>query len=196
VKFPRDFVERWPAFREAADALATLQDELAPVGSLIPTAAALPSDAPEAFNPKSDDPYDAIVAGGIQHRTRNHERLVKSVGYWLSSQGATVSTPHPIDLRISSPFSTTIEAKIVGGRNPLFAVREAVSQLWEYQYFKGPRDADLCILLDSPPPFWLTEYVESHLHMFIAWWNDEMLEGGPVTSAGLIQRLQTTAAAG
>jgi hypothetical protein len=43
------------------------------------------------------------------------------------------------------------EVKVCGCRHPGHAVREAVGQLLEYLHFLGPKDAELCVLLDREP---------------------------------------------
>ncbi len=71
----------------------------------------------------------------------------------------------------------------MGNYHPGHAVREAVGQLLEYRYFIGPRDARLCIAIDSPPrDSALTEYVEKELGMLFLWISDGKVSGGPLTA--------------
>ncbi|MBV9578552.1 MAG: hypothetical protein JO057_08185 [Chloroflexi bacterium] len=90
---------------------------------------------PPIFKTKDEADYLAVIRASVQRRTRSHERLVRQAGEWFRQHGATVSTPHPRDMLITNPGSVLIEAKIVGDKSPVFAVREAVGQLLEYRFF-------------------------------------------------------------
>ena len=108
---------------------------------------------------------------------------------------STTSRRH---VRILSAPKVIFEAKIVGERGAVFAIREAVGQLHEYSYFLHRQTAGLCILLDEAPGEPLTEYVESRLRMLIAWVADEQLSCGPKTRqrlAWLMQRPSNIGAA-
>jgi len=78
------------------------------------------------------------------------------------------------------------EAKVVGGRGALRAIREAVGQLYEYRFFIGPRTAQLCVLLDERPSKALVDYVEKHLALSIAWLSNDKLEAGPTSRERLL----------
>jgi hypothetical protein len=134
------------------------------------------------FRPKSDEEYEALIRACIQVRSRAHETLVRKAGEWLQGLGATVSNPYPLDLLISKPRNLIIEAKRVGTTAPIFAVREAVGQLHEYRHFVGPRDSELCILLDAAPDLSLLEYVEDELQLFVIWLEHERFATGPKTA--------------
>ncbi|ACL67024.1 hypothetical protein A2cp1_3698 [Anaeromyxobacter dehalogenans 2CP-1] len=140
--------------------------------------------SPGVFRPKSAEDYRAQIQGGFQVRSRKHEALVRIAGELLLRK-ATVTTPHPVDLRMTSPVPVIFEAKTVGSRGPGAAIREAVGQLYEYRYFIGPRDARLCVLLDDDPGAVLVQYVEDELGLMIAWLADGVLRAGPVTSDSL-----------
>ena len=176
---PADFVERWEPLRKLADRLSDTQERLTQLAQSAPPTLTPTRGHSKEFRPKSADEYAAMIRGGVQVRSRHHERLVKEVGELLQQAGAVVSTPHPIDLLMTSPHMVIFEAKIVGGRDPALAVREAVGQLLEYRYFLGPRDAELCIVLDEEPPALLISYVEDELRMWIAWCQDRHLATGP-----------------
>jgi len=62
-----------------------------------------------------------------------------------------LSTPHPIDLRLTGPPGVIVEARVIGRFSPVLAIRAAVGQLLEYPRFIGPKEATLCILLDGNP---------------------------------------------
>jgi hypothetical protein len=175
TKMPREFVERWPELAEMASRLERLQERLDPLQSVQPAAAE--TIALGVFAPKSDAEYVALIRAGEQRRTRRHERLVREVGEYLASRGASVATSfHPIDLLMIAP-AEVFEAKIVV-TTPVLAVREAVGQLFEYSYFLGRSSAALCVLLDAEPGHALIEYAEKKLGLLVAWWTEGQLHGG------------------
>jgi hypothetical protein len=85
------------------------------------------------FKPKADLNYMATIAGRTASRTRKHETLVNDFARWLSRRGYEVGRNVAIDLGLLKP-PVIIEAKVVG--TPAKAIREAVSQLYEYRYFQ------------------------------------------------------------
>ncbi len=177
---PRAFVERWPELRVLADSLdATANDIAGGMAEFVSSVVAVPRVlADGSFTPKSEAPYTAKIREHVEHRTRGHERLVREVGSWLQAQGATVTTPHPIDLKITDPIEVIIEAKTVGTRDPLYAVREALGQVHEYRYFIGPYDAALAILLEAVPPDELVRYAEEYHEVALLWWDAGSLSAG------------------
>src|SRR5262249_45612371 len=160
-----------PELTALADALSAVQDTLATSDDAPPLRATNGSMAESVFRTKSEEEYLAVIRAGVQRRTRSHERLIRHAGAWFQQHGATVSTPHPRDMLITNPVCVLVEAKIVGDKGAVFAVREAVGQLFEYRYFLGPADALLCVLLDEAPGQPLCDYVEQQLNMLIAWWD-------------------------
>jgi len=94
---------------------------------------------PESLKIKSAEDYFALIKGGQQRRTRNHERLIAHAVEQLKARGAELSTPHPIDLRMREPVSVIVEAKVVGAFGPLLAIRAAVGQLLETEHFVARR---------------------------------------------------------
>lgn len=182
-KVPADFVERWTTLRDLADALDERAEQLSEYVSL--DQSSTPPTLP-GFHPKSEADYTAIISARVQHRTRSHEKLVRLTGEWFKSHGVVIANPHPKDLQIISPVSAIVEAKVVGRRDPLFAVREALGQLHEYRHFIGPHDAELAILLDAEPTTAVIRYVENHLHMSMLWLVDTDLSGGPLAQARIL----------
>ncbi|MBW2535364.1 MAG: hypothetical protein JRI55_27980 [Deltaproteobacteria bacterium] len=183
---PVEFVERWPELTELADGLVGLEDELTDL-SEVATASnlvALNGGPGGTLSLKDETDYLATVKGGAQRRSRRHERLIRIAVERLQRHGAAVSTPHPRDLLISMPVSVVVEAKIAR-RGALFAVREAVGQLLEYRHFLGPKEAELCILLDRSPGEDLIGYVERELGLLVLWPRAGRLVGGPLTAAKL-----------
>ena len=96
-----------------------------------------------------------------------------------------MTTPHPIDLRLTEPAEVIFEAKVLSRFSPVLAVRAAVGQLFEYRTFIGPKHSSLCILLDGDPGKALTDYVENDLGLLIAWLTGDSFYGGPRTVARL-----------
>jgi hypothetical protein len=185
VKMPQEFVERWPQLQALATALEASQDQLTDLGTIYPASSPSSRVTPSpTFKAKDDSDYLAFVKGGVQRRSRSHERLVRLAGERLKELDADIATPHPIDLLITSPRTIIVEAKTTG-RGPLFAIREAVGQLFEYRHFLGPANAELCILLDQDPGGELLRYVEEQLGLLAIWLQDEKLLGGPQSAEKL-----------
>jgi hypothetical protein len=180
-KMPADFVERWSALRDLADSLDERVEALLACVSVDPSVA---NPQLGGFRPKNEADYTAVIAATVQRRTRTHEKLVRLAGEWLQARGATIANTHPKDLEVIQPARVIIEAKVVRGRDPLFAAREAVGQLHEYRYFIGPRHAALAILLDVEPSPAVINYMENHLQVAVLWLSDAGLCGG-----SLAQRL-------
>ncbi len=182
-KMPADFVERWQPLRELADILDERSEELS--GRVSADLSVLQHTASE-FHPKSDAEYTAVISATVQHRSRTHEKLVRLAGQWLQARGVLIANRHPKDLEIISPVSVIVEAKIVGPRDPSFALREALGQLHEYKYFIGPRTAELAVLLDAEPPTALIRYSEDHLQVAVLWLVDATLTGGPLAQSRIL----------
>lgn len=178
AKMPLVFVERWPQLSELAASLSTTEDKLSALAESHPEILNKEIAAPE-FKPKSAEEYSAFIRGGVQRRSRNHEKLIGVTADFFRSRGVIVSNPHPIDLLLHTPLNVIIEAKVVGNRSAGFAIREAVGQLHEYKFFIGPKDAKLCILLDAKPEEHFIPYTEEQLGIMIIWESNGALYGGP-----------------
>src|SRR5437870_9303614 len=121
---PKDFVERWSELFSLEETLSGVQERLAPMAEWYSARdESQPGSKDEPLKIKSADDYFAFVKGGQQRRTRNHERLIRQAVEQLQAQGAKVTTPHPIDLRIAGPAAVIVEAKVVGRFSPILAVR-------------------------------------------------------------------------
>jgi len=182
TKMPADFVDRWASLSKTIDRLATVQDDLTDLAQRFP--GRVPAEDLE-FKPKPETDYVAVVKGGVQRRSRNHERLVRVAAEYFKARGGNVGTKHPLDLLMTSPFSIIFEAKVRASVQPGFAIREAVGQLLEYRHFVGPRDALLCILLDANPGDQLVKYVEDALDMLLLWSEADRIAAGPLTAKRL-----------
>lgn len=88
------------------------------------------------FKPKNSDEYRVLIKGGFQTKKRDHEKLVRWFGEFAESRGFLVSTPHPEDLVLKRDGKDfLIEAKMVRNNDARNAVRGALGQLYDYQYF-------------------------------------------------------------
>lgn len=188
TKMPAAFVDRWSELRTMTARVADTHDSLVGLGDVSPPAAMQRFDPVTAtFQPKSSTPYEAITRATVQRRSRKHEQLVTNAGEWLKSRGATVTTPHPLDLFITHPVPIIIEAELTGSRGVRAAVREALGQLHDYRYFWGPKEAALCVLLDATPEPDFEAYVENYLELFLVWWTGEGITGGSRSAKTLRQ---------
>ncbi len=188
TKMSREFVDRWSALSQMASRLEPTEERLDVLQAQSSSLAS--SDSAPKFAPKSDSDYVVLLSASRQLRTRRHEKIVREAGGYLQRNGGKVSTLHPIDLSLHTPLDIIFEVKIVGERDPVFAIRDAVGQLQEYSYFLGRRDASLCVLLDEAPGEPLVAYVETRLRMLMAWFADGCLWCGPRTH----ERLRTVGA--
>jgi hypothetical protein len=178
TKMPSDWVHRWPKLSALESALSGVRQRLEALGERV---APLPPKGSPVITWKRSDDYVAVLKGGTQRRTRAHEALVRSAGEAFQAAGASIATPHPLDLLITSPLEIIVEAKSVGERPCGFAIREAIGQLHEYRHFIGPRAANLCILLDDQPTDAFVGYVEKELRMMLLWKVGNSLTAGPST---------------
>jgi hypothetical protein len=175
TKMPVDFVNRWRQLSMLAERLSSVQDTLNRLGEVC-----TPKNVVKAgiLKFKEEGDYFAAIGGGIQRRSRDHERLVRQAAEYLSAHAATLTIQHPIDLLMTVPKQVIFEAKPVGERSAIFAIREAVGQLFEYRHFIGPKAGLLFILLDEDPGSALVEYVENVLGLGICWMFGDRLFGG------------------
>ena len=96
----------------------------------------LPPAGEHGFRPKDDADYIANIGRHTKAKTRRHETLVNRYAEWAQANGFTVSSPHPVDLRLaSSAHVVIVEAKVVRAGNASHAVREAIGQLFTYRHF-------------------------------------------------------------
>jgi len=185
AKMPLVFVERWSQLSDMVNLHAREEEELVRLARVARPQGASEGISPQSvtFKPKSYEEYSAFIRGGVQRRSRNHEKLVKDAADFFRRHGASISNPHPIDLLMLSPLPIIFEAKLVNNLSAGFAVREAVGQLYEYRYFIGPRNANVCILLDEKPDELFVIYLENFLGIQIVWCTGVGFSGGPKTTA-------------
>jgi hypothetical protein len=176
---PVDFINRWTKLSDTVDALSIQQEQLSVLAEVYPFEGAVGS-LDGVFVPKSAADYEVEIKSVTQRRTRKHEKLVNEAATILNSFGAIVSSPHPIDLLISSPVRVIVEAKI-GLPSPRYAIRHALGQLHEYRYFLKHFDAKLCVLLEQKPDDALIAYAEIELQLMVAWMREGVFDCGPST---------------
>jgi hypothetical protein len=84
---------RWKELSSLADNLANVEEDLTALSSQFPPK--LATNEPLSFQPKSSEPYLAVIRSRIQRKSRSHEAMVKSVAEFLQKSGHGVSNPHP-----------------------------------------------------------------------------------------------------
>jgi hypothetical protein len=120
------------------------------------------------FRPKADSQYLTNVVGGRQARSRRHERLINDCAEWLASEEFEPMRNAAVDLGLATP-PVIIEGKTVGaGWAP--PIRQAVSQLYEYRYFKvASPDSALILLAERPVPEIWVRYLEKDRGIGVIW---------------------------
>ncbi len=109
------------------------------------------------FKPRDSSEYSSQVPERTQTKSRRHEAVLNEYADWATGHGFEPSNQeHPIDLVLRrSGQEILVEVKVVYQGNATRAVRDAVSQLFEYRYFlceHGDRSLpDLLIALFSEP---------------------------------------------
>jgi hypothetical protein len=128
-------------------------------------AAQLQSDPLAQFRPKDESDYIAHLAGRQLVKSRRHERLVREYGEWSQAQGFTASTTeHPKDLVLRRNGAVwLVEAKVLYRGNATEAVRAAVGQLFQYQFFLCNESAptNLVALFSEPIGDAYADFLES-----------------------------------
>jgi hypothetical protein len=120
------------------------------------------------FKPKADTDYSVVVRGGRKPRTRRHEKLINDCAVWLDENGIEPARNAAVDLGSEEP-SVIMEGKTIG-RSVATAVRQAVSQLYEYRYFKvaDPKAGLILLASDPIPAIWI-EYLERDREIGVMW---------------------------
>jgi hypothetical protein len=120
------------------------------------------------FKPKADSDYLANVVGGRRPRTRRHERLINECAEWLAGQGFEPMRNAAVDLGLDDP-AVIIEGKTVAATWAP-PVRQAVSQLYEYRYFKvASPESRLIFLSEKPVPESWVRYLEKDRMIGVIW---------------------------
>lgn len=105
------------------------------------------------FQPKDSSDYFAWVQAHKQRRTRKHEELVTNFAKYAKGKDWTPITKgvHPRDLVLDkAAMHLLVEAKTVRA-NSEFAVREAIGQLFTYEYLYYPTGRTNKVALFSAP---------------------------------------------
>lgn len=151
---------------------------LASPGSLAAPGATQTTVAPNAdplrdFKPKDDSDYVAHLSGKRLVKSRRHERLVRQYGEWAAEHGFTpITSEHPKDLVLRVEGAEYLaEAKVVRSGNVTHAVREAIGQLFTYQFFLYPNESPgLVALFSEPLGDAYVEFLQSHAVIVV--WHD------------------------
>lgn len=120
------------------------------------------------FKPRADTQYMSNLVGGRHARTRRHERLINDCAAWLKTKGYEPMRNAAVDLGLDRP-PLIIEGKTIG---TAWAppVRQAVSQLYEYRYFKvaSPKSALIFLSERAVPERWV-RYLEHDRTIGVMW---------------------------
>lgn len=76
------------------------------------------------------------VTAGVRRVTRRHVSVLENLRALLRANGWTTSSPHPFDLEARKPagIGLLIEVKVIRDGDSASASREAIGQLFDYQY--------------------------------------------------------------
>ena len=117
-----------------------------------------------------------------QQRLEAHQKVVQQLAQRFQAVGITVTCDlQSIDVQASiDAQSYFFEVKSLAGdqSDVVEQTREAVGQLYEYQYRAGVGSADdiirLCVVLDRFPVEhqWILLYLINHLHILVCWWDE------------------------
>lgn len=136
------------------------------------------------FKPKADSDYMSNIVGGRHRRSRAHERLINDCAAWLAAQGYEPMRNAAVDLGLDDP-AVIIEGKTIGvAWAP--PVRQAVSQLYEYRYFKvASPDSGLILLSEKAVPTLWVRYLEKDRAIGVMWPTKSSYHLSPVARAAL-----------
>jgi hypothetical protein len=136
------------------------------------------------FKPKADSDYMSNVVGGRQRRSRRHERLINDCAAWLAAQGYEPMRNAAVDLGLDDP-AVIIEGKTIGVAWAA-PVRQAVSQLYEYRYFKVASPASGLVFLSEKqvPASWV-RYLEEDRAIGVMWPSKSSYQLSPSARAAL-----------
>lgn len=136
------------------------------------------------FKPKSDTQYTSRTLEQVSHRERRHETLVNRCAEWLTAKGFEVGRNAAVDLGMASP-PVIIEAKTIG-TSWAVPVRQAVSQLYEYRYFRvaDPSSSLLLLAERKIPTDWI-EYLEQDRGIGVMWPEDDSYGMSPLAQKAL-----------
>jgi hypothetical protein len=125
----------------------------------------------QPFREKADDDYTVQILGGPKVRTREHETLINDFAHWLKfTHGLEPMRNAVIDLALSDP-PVIVEAKHVPGPEAWpQAIREAVSQLYEYRFFgvANPKWSLLFLASNRVEDKWV-RYLEQDRRIAVTW---------------------------
>jgi hypothetical protein len=120
------------------------------------------------FKAKADSDYIANVVGGRRRRTRRHEGLINECAAWLDRRGYEPMRNAAVDLGLEEPL-VIIEGKTIG-ETWAPSIRQAVSQLYEYRYFRvASPDAHLIFLAERAVPDTWVRYLERDREIGVMW---------------------------
>lgn len=136
------------------------------------------------FKPKADSDYMSDVVGGRRKRSRRHERLINDCAAWLAANGYEPMCNAAVDLGLDDP-AVIIEGKTIAAAWAP-PVRQAVSQLYEYRYFKvASPDSGLIFLSEKMVPASWVSYLEKDRAIGVMWPSKSSYHVSPVARRAL-----------
>jgi hypothetical protein len=118
----------------------------------------------KGFAPKNQSDYLAHVQEHTQVKSRKHETLIEMFGKFMVPRGFHLeSDVHPRDMTIDTPAGQhwLAEVKIVYKGKAAGAVREALAQLMEYEYFFYEGSVSKLALFNQDVGPMFVEYLEA-----------------------------------
>lgn len=115
--------------------------------------------------PPADDGYLRATAASLKHILRRHATLGQHFSEWLKSRGCrdVVFERSRVDIEFSEDGQLCrAELKVCGAVGAIKALREALGQLLEYNYYGGRKRADRWyIVLDTQPSAEDRDYIRT-----------------------------------
>lgn len=108
-----------------------------------------------------------------------HSELLDILTAYLETHGHRIEANQFVDAFTRLKSGPAIfEAKSLTDENEVSQVRHGLSQLYEYRFRHGLKDASLWLLLSRKPKEpWLIEYLERDRDVRVLWLNDDELAG-------------------
>ena len=141
------------------------------------------------FSNDNDKPGDDVffpVPAGVRRVTRRHVSVLKDLRILLKNCGWTTSSPHPFDLEARKAGRTglLIEVKVIRDGDSASAVREAIGQLFDYQYAYKHSIGNyelIAAFSERPAEYYLGLLANLNIS---SWWYDQNVQGWANSGVG------------
>lgn len=201
----------WGAYYDGGKLPANILKELTGPPSIGTELTVLPPDQSQSlqlpgfpvlttYNPTSENPRPInLIGSGSQARSeqtralrekanRAHARIVKLLSSTAQAKGFEPTDNIYVDLCLRE-VPLIVEVKSCDKQNILVQIRRGISQLYEYRYRSGIKDALLCLALEEEPSgqdAWLVGYLLEDRQIYPLWvLADVTLDGPPQTKSAL-----------